>query len=401
MPTPKPFVSIVVPALNEALTIGEFVEWCKLGLKKAGVKGEVLIVDSSTDRTAEIAEAHGARVVKVPKRGLGQAYIDALPHIRGTYVIMGDCDLTYDFRELKAFIQKLDQGFEFVMGTRMHGTIEPGAMPPLHRYFGTPLTTWIMNFMYGSHFSDIHCGMRAMTREALQRIDLESSSWEYASEMVLKATKLKLKTTEIPIQFYRDREGRVSQHKRLGWFSPWQAGWINLKIMFLWLPDFFLKRPGLLSLAIGTALVLLLLRGPVKLGPVSLSLHAMLLGITLMVVGYSAIQMGILAEMLNDLTGDPGRDQSRWFSYNRGTLLGLLLIGLGLALLGVFLYHYIRDVMVLKAISTMAIVGLVSVILGFQTFTFTLVYQLAVKRREKRGRSASRPKPSPTPEGKA
>ncbi len=229
-----PIVSIVVPALNEELTIGEFVDWCHEGLRRANVDGEILIIDSSADRTAEVAESKGARVLRMPKRGLGRAYIDAIPHIRGKYVIMGDCDLTYDFREIKPFVDALDAGAEFVMGTRMRGYIEPGAMPALHRYFGTPLTTWILNRMYGTRYSDIHCGMRAMTLDALKQINIQSNSWEYASEMVLKAGKLRLKTVEAPIRFYKDRPGRLSHHRRSGWFSPWMAGWINLRAMFLY-----------------------------------------------------------------------------------------------------------------------------------------------------------------------
>src|SRR3954466_5050720 len=150
------FVSIVVPCLNEERTIGEFVDWCWQGLRDAGIDGEVLIVDSSTDRSPQIAEAHGARVLRVPKLGLGRAYIDAIPHIRGEYVVMGDCDLTYDFRELTPFVEKLDGGAEFVMGSRFSGYIEPGAMPRLHQHFGTPITTWFLNRIYGTRYSDIH-----------------------------------------------------------------------------------------------------------------------------------------------------------------------------------------------------------------------------------------------------
>ncbi len=128
-----PELSIVIPALNEELTVGDFVDWCKEGLAEAGIAGEVLIVDSSSDATAEIALAHGARVLKTPKRGLGRAYIDALPFIRGRYVLMGDADCTYDFRELEPFVEKFREGYEFVMGSRWRGSIEPGAMPFLHQ----------------------------------------------------------------------------------------------------------------------------------------------------------------------------------------------------------------------------------------------------------------------------
>src|SRR6185295_12248884 len=157
---PLPEFSIVVPALDEEITIGQFVDWCMLGIKAAGIQGEILIIDSSKDRTAEIAAAHGARVLKTPKRGLGRAYIDAIPFIRGRYVLMGDADCTYDFRDINGFVESFRDGSEFVMGSRFKGSIEDGAMPPLHRYFGTPLTTWILNFIYRSQFTDIHCGMR-------------------------------------------------------------------------------------------------------------------------------------------------------------------------------------------------------------------------------------------------
>lgn len=374
--TTKKFVSIVVPALNEELTIGEFVKWCKEGLKNAGVEGEIIIVDSSTDKTAEIAESLGARVIRVPKKGLGQAYIDAMPYIRGEYVIMGDCDLTYDFREIKPFIDKLDEGADFVMGTRMKGDIQKGAMPKLHKYLGIPVTTLILNLLYGSRYSDIHCGMRAMTIEALKKINLESPSWEYASEMTLKSVLLKLKTVEVPIKFYRDREGRVSHHKRRGWFSPWQAAWINLKAMFMYTPSFFLMLPGSIILLLGLLLVIVLIRGPIFF----LSIHGMLLGITLTILGYSAIQMGILSKIVYDFIPEETDKYKKIFSYNNGVIAGFFLMIIGLIILSDFLFNYVQNGFVLKEISRLALLGLLLIIVGFQTFTFTLVFQMVIHR---------------------
>jgi len=138
-------LSIVVPALNEEITVGELIEWCKEGLENAGVVGQVLIIDSSTDDTAKIVLEHGGEVLRTPKRGLGRAYIDAIPYIRGKWIVMGDADLTYDFRELTPFVEEFRKGAEFVMGSRFRGSIEKGAMPGLHRYLGTPFTTWILN----------------------------------------------------------------------------------------------------------------------------------------------------------------------------------------------------------------------------------------------------------------
>src|SRR5438094_979855 len=153
-------LSIVIPAMNEEVTVGEFIEWCKEGLKRAGVVGQILIVDSSTDNTAKIVLEHGGEVLRTPKRGVGRAYIDAIPYVRGKWILMGDADLTYDFRELAPFVEEFRKGAEFVMGSRFRGRIEKGAMPRLHRYFGTPLTNWILNRIYHSNYSDIHCGIR-------------------------------------------------------------------------------------------------------------------------------------------------------------------------------------------------------------------------------------------------
>ena len=281
-----PELSVVIPALNEELTIADFVDWCHQGFAKAGIVGEVLIIDSGTDRTSEIALAKGARVLRTPRRGLGRAYIDALPYIRAEYVLMGDADCTYDFREIGAFVEKFRAGNEFVMGSRFRGYIEPGAMPPLHQYLGTPVTTWILNILYASKFSDIHCGMRGMTRSALERLQLESQSWEYASEMVLKSVHMKLRTAEVPVRFLKDRDGRLSHHKRSGWFSPWAAAWINLRAMFVYGADFFLYKPGLILLAAGLLLTLPLSFGTLTLGPVTFDLHWMLLGLSLSILGF-------------------------------------------------------------------------------------------------------------------
>jgi len=369
----NPLVSIVVPALNEQVTVGEFVDWCKEGLQKAGVSGQILIVDSSSDQTAAIAEAHGAEVLRVPKRGLGQAYIDALPYVRGRYMILGDCDLTYDFREIRPFLEKLEAGSEFVMGSRFRGSIEADAMPPLHRYFGTPLTTWIMNRLYGSHFSDIHCGMRAMTTAAFRKINLRSQSWEYASEMVLKAVKLGMCCMEVPIAFYKDRKGRLSHHRRSGWQSSWIAGWINLKVMLLYAPDFFLMSPGWFLFITGLLLALSLVMGPYNLGPVQLNLHWMLLGLTMATLGYSAIQLGTLVRLFYNF--DPARNERirRLITYNRGMVISIFTFGAGFLLNLALLITWLRSGLKLEAYYFPAMEGLFLMILGFQTFVFTLM----------------------------
>jgi glycosyltransferase involved in cell wall biosynthesis len=377
-------VSIVVPCLNEEVTIGEFVDWCWEGLRRAGAEGEVIVVDSSTDRSPAIAEAHGARVVRVPRRGLGQAYVDAVPHIRGEYVIMGDCDLTYDFRELEGFLAALEDGAEFVMGTRLRGYIEPGAMPALHRWFGTPATTWILNRLYHQRFSDIHCGMRAMTREALRRIDIQSPGWAYASEMVLKAVRLRLRTAEVPVRFYRDREGRRSHHKRAGWWSPWKAGWDNLKVMFLYAPEALLLVPGLVLLVPGLVLSAALVGGPIDVGSFSLSLNWSLLGLTASTVGYTLVWLAVLARVHHDLDAAyTDRTLRRW-SFDRGALAALALFGAGVVLNAILVVTWVDQGFALREIYHPVVFGLLLIVLGFQTFSFTLLLQIVAPRRARR-----------------
>jgi glycosyltransferase involved in cell wall biosynthesis len=377
----EPEVSIVIPALNEEVTIGRFVDWCRQGLEQANIQGEIIIIDSSSDLTAEIALSKGARVLKAPKRGLGRAYIDALPYIRGSYVLMGDADCTYDFREIEKFMECFRSGYEYVMGSRFRGYIEPGAMPPLHQYLGTPVTTWILNFLYGSHFSDIHCGMRGITVEALRKMDLQSQSWEYASEMVLKSVRMDLLTAEVPVRFLKDEEGRLSHHKRAGWFSPWQAAWINLKAMFVYGADFFLYRPGLLLLFTGLLLTLPLSLGPVRVGAITFSLHWMLLGLTLSVLGLHGFYVGALARVFFDYSGVTTRRWLDVFSYTRSVVLSLLAIAGGCGLAAPLVFWYVRSGFRLTddifPTTHLSVIGLLLVIGGFMNFTFTLALHAA------------------------
>jgi hypothetical protein len=370
-------VSIVVPALNEEITVGEFVDWCKEGLERAGVRGQILIIDSSTDSTPQIVLAHGGEVLRTPKRGLGRAYIDASSYIRGQWIVMGDADLTYDFRELSPFVEAFRKGAEFVMGSRFRGSIEKGAMPGLHRYFGTPLTTWILNRIYGSHYSDIHCGMRGLTRAALTRIDLKSQSWEYASEMVLKAARLKFQTAEVPVKFYKDREGRFSHHRRMGWLSPWVAGWLNLKVMLVYTPDSFLLKPGILLTAVGALIACVLAPGPLTVGGVGFSLYWLLFGVTCVTLGYSSIQIGVLARVMHGLRPASLKNLRCILSYDRGMLLSAGCVIIGIALLGALVYRYLHADFKLFEISHPAIFGLLLIIVGFQTFCFTLLLEMA------------------------
>jgi glycosyltransferase involved in cell wall biosynthesis len=380
-----PDVSIVIPALNEEKTVGDFVDWCRQGLAAAGVSGEVLIVDSSTDRTTDIALSRGARVLRTPRRGLGRAYIDAVPFIRGRYVLMGDADCTYDFRELGPFVERFRQGYEFVMGSRWKGSIEPGSMPWLHQYLGTPITTWILNVVYASHFSDIHCGMRGITRAALERMALQSQSWEYASEMVLKSVHMRLATAEVPVRFLKDREGRLSHHRRAGWFSPFHAAWINLRATFVYGAEFFAFKPGLLMLMLGLLLSLPLSVGPFRLGPVHFSLYWMLLGVTLTLLGLQSFYLGCLAQVLHDYTGAARKRWLHTFRYTRTVAISGLAFVAGLALSLILVVDYVGSGLRLTATDRIpyhGMLGLMLVIMSFMTFTFVLLLHAVAIRSD-------------------
>ena len=385
----SPEVTILIPAVNEELTITEFVAWCHEGLRGAGAVGEILIVDSSTDRTAELAVAGGARVLKTPKRGLGRAYIDALPYIRGKYVIMGDADCTYDFRKLAPFVTAMRGGVEYAMGSRWKGSIEPAAMPALHQYFGTPVTTWILNRLYGSHFSDIHCGMRGITRDALHRMGLVAQSWEYASEMVLKSVRMGLRTTEVPVTFYKDRNGRLSHHKRSGWFSPFHAAWINLRAMFIHGAEFFLFKPGIVLFSLGLLLTLPLSFGGIVIGPNTFNLYRMLIGLTLSVLGLQSIYFGCLAHVFLDYTGQARQRWRHVFRYTGTVIASGVVFAAGFGLAAAVLIHYVTHNFSLpdttSALDHLAITGLLFMIIGFSTFCFTLLlHATEVRYGEKR-----------------
>jgi hypothetical protein len=344
----NPEVTILVPALNEEITIGRFVDWCQEGIKASGAKVEILIVDSSTDRTTDIALSKGARVLKTPKRGLGRAYIDAVPFVRGRYIIMGDADCTYDFRVISPFVEAMRGGAEFVMGSRFMGSIEPGAMPALHRYFGTPLTTLILNVMFGSRFSD----------------------------MVLRSIHMQLKTTQVPIRFLRDPVGRVSHMKRRGWLEPWRAGWMNLRAMLIYGVNFFLVRPGALLLVVGLAFLVPLTFGPVTIGTLQLSLNTMLLTMAIATLGLSMLYFGGVASVMFDYSGQLQARLERALPYNR-TLIGCLFVAaLGIAATLPLVRTYIDNNFAVPEIGLdthRAVMGLWLVVASFQTFIFSLM----------------------------
>jgi len=229
--------------------------------------------------------------------------------------------------------------------------------------------------------------MRGITLDALRRMDLQSQSWEYASEMVLKSVRMELRTAEVPVRFLRDEQGRLSHHKRSGWFSPWQAAWINLKAMFVHGADFFLFRPGLLLLFVGLLLTVPVSLGPATVGPITFSLHWMLLGLVLCVLGLHGIYVGAIARLFSDYSGETTRCWLKTFSYTRSVVLSAVVVAGGIGLGIPLVVRYIRSGFRLSAIfpaDHLAVAGLLLVIGGFMNFTFTLAIHAAAANLKRR-----------------
>ena len=289
-------ISIVVPTKNEQITVTEFVSWCFEGFSRANMLGEVILADSSTDNTDQIAKSLGAKVIKVKEHGLGRAYQAVQGHVNGKYIILGDADCTYDFRNIGPFITELEKGFDFVIGNRFNGKIHKGAMPWHHQYFGSPVTSFVFKFGLGLPTGDIHCGMRAMSKDLFNALPFLEPGWEYATEMIVSARNLDAKIIEIPIEFFKEPVGRVSHHKRASWLSPFKAGWGTLRVTTTYLIDRVFVVPGSILLAASTLLNSLIFVSPQTfLTHFKLGLLAQSILVFISSIGAFAFTTGILA----------------------------------------------------------------------------------------------------------
>ena len=284
----RPQISVVVPCLNEEEAVGRVVDQAREGIERSGRSGEVIVVDNaSTDRSAEVAAAHGATVVSEQERGYGRAYLTGLAQARGEYVVMGDADGTYPLEELPQFVERLADGDDLVIGSRFDGEIHRGAMPWANRYLGNPILTGLLNLLFGVKVSDAHCGMRAVKREALPVLDLHATGMEFASEMVFKAYRRGLTVSEVPIDYF-PRTGE-SKLNRFG------DAWRHVRFMLLYSPSWLYLVPGGALLALGLAGMLVLATGPVDVFGRSWQIHTMLGFVALTLIGAQVIQLGVFA----------------------------------------------------------------------------------------------------------
>jgi len=319
-------VSIILPCLNEEQAVGQVIDEAWRGLENADVEGEIVVVDNgSTDRSAAIANEHGARVVYEARRGYGSAYLRGLAEAKGDIIVMADADGTYPLDDLRPFIDAIRDGDDMVLGSRFQGKIHRGAMPWAHRWIGNPVLTTILNVFFGVKVSDAHCGLRAISREAVPVLHLQSTGMEFASEMILKAAKRGLKVGDIPIE-YRPRVGESK-------LNTFRDGWRHLRFMLIHSSTFLFIIPGALLLLLGLAIMLPLAGGPIKVFGFEWHIHAMIVGSTATLVGGQVLQMGLFARTYAILyLGD--RDPYLPRLWGKVRLEHGLLLGLGLALAG-------------------------------------------------------------------
>lgn len=314
-------VSVVLPTMNEERAIGKSIQVIRETLERMGVSYEILVVDNSTDGTPEIARHLGARVIKQKGKGYGDAYIEGFQHAVGRYIVIGDPDGSYDFSEIPKFLEPLMRGeADFVIGTRLRGEIKRGAMPWLHRHVGNPFLTRVLDFLFKIDISDAHCGFRAFTRGALEKLPLKCRGMEFASEMVIEAAKAGLRIKEVPITYYP----RVGDSK----LSSFRDGWRHLRLMLLYSPLYLFILPGAILVVLGAVIM------GYAYNTEPLRVHSLILASLMIIVGFQIINFGIFSKVYAAKEGleSPDRVTSFFMRYSileEGLLLSGLLFGIG------------------------------------------------------------------------
>jgi len=323
-------LSIVMPCLDEAETLATCIEKAQRSLREGGIAGEVVIADNgSTDGSQAIAEGLGARVVPVAIRGYGAALAGGIEAARGRFVIMGDADDSYDFSNLMPFVEKLREGFDLVMGNRFLGGIAPGAMPPLHRYLGNPVLTGIGRLFFGSPSGDFHCGLRGFRKNAIEGLGLQTTGMEFASEMVVKATLMGLRVTEVPTTLSPDGRSRPP-HLR-----SWRDGWRHLRFLLLFSPRWLFLFPGVVLMLLGLLAMLWILPGAQTVRGIAFDVNTLLYGAAAVFIGFQSVIFAVFTKIYGVTEGilpqDPRLDGLfRYVSLESGLVAGILLILVGL-----------------------------------------------------------------------
>ncbi|MBL7196627.1 MAG: glycosyltransferase [Candidatus Omnitrophica bacterium] len=322
-------VSIVMPCLNEQESVGICVRKAKKALDNLGIKGEVIVVDNgSTDKSVEIAQREGARVVVESEKGYGSAYLKGFKEAKGDIIIMGDADNTYDFSQTGKFILPIKEGYDFVIGSRFQGKIKEGAMPWANRYIGNPILTLLLRFFFKSHLSDVYSGMRAFKNKAYKKMNLISSGMEFALEMIVSVLRLKLKIKEVPIHYF--------PRKGISKLSPILDTWRSIRFMLLFSPDYLFLIPGLILFILGIVFVFLFLRENIVLFGHRCGVHMMLVASLSTIIGFQIINIGVFAKSYSVAERYINTDRliiffTKHFNLEKGIIFGLAFFLIGSA----------------------------------------------------------------------
>ena len=324
-----PEVSVVLPCLNEAMTVGHCVEQALKALAASGLRGEVIVSDNgSNDGSPELARKTGARVVHESRRGYGNAYLCGISAARAPIIIMADADNTYDLREIPRLVTKLREGYDMVLGSRLGGVILPGAMPWLHRYVGNPILTGLLNRLFRLQLQDAHTGLRAFTRASFDRLELRTTGMEFASEMIVSAGQQRLNIAEVPITYHP----RVGESK----LNTWRDGWRHLRYLILRSPTHLFLIPGIALVLLGWLPLIALIAGPLVVRGFFFDFHYMIAGSTVALLGLQLLTLGVHGKaylIANNLDHTDGL--MNWlqenFTLERGLLAGLALLLIGLS----------------------------------------------------------------------
>jgi glycosyltransferase involved in cell wall biosynthesis len=372
----QPLVSVVIPCLNEAENIESCVRAALEAIVRMGVHGEVVVADNnSEDDSAQLAERAGARVVVERRRGYGSAYLAGFAASRGRYIVMADADLTYDFKEIPRFVAELEAGAELVMGDRMDN-IQPGAMPWLHQYIGNPILTGLLNLFFRTGINDAHCGMRALRRDVLPRLDLRTTGMEFASEMVIRASKENLRIAEFPIEYHpRGGESKL---------SSFRDGWRHLRFLLVHSPNHLFIVPGSVLAGLG-ALIILIVETGVNLFGRAWGVHAIIGAALLMIVGTQVLALGLCAHAYGTYfmgEKDPWFDRMRTrFRLEHGLLLGGAIMLVGVVLGAVILVSWISHGFGSLSYERLAVIAASVLIVGIQIFFSSFLLSILGLRR--------------------
>ncbi|WP_207589852.1 glycosyltransferase [Halomontanus rarus] len=368
-----PQLSVVMPTLNEEDGVGECIERAKNAIAELGMTAEIILSDSSTDRTPEIGREMGAIVIEPDGKGYGYAYRYAFERARGDYIVMGDADTTYDFEQIPRLLSHLrEEEADMVMGSRLAGEIKPGAMPPLHQHIGNPLLTKFLNVFYGAGVSDAHSGFRIFTKEAYEAMPVETNGMEFASEMIMEAGAQGLEIVEVPI-VYHEREGEET-------LESFADGWRHVRFMLVNAPGYLFSAPGAVLGVLGLAVMGLAFSG-MTVGGVNFGLHSMIAGSLLTIVGYQIGTLGIFASVSSNpirKPEDPITNRvTESLSLERGASIGVAMFAVGGVYAGVLVYQWISSGFGSMTFTMGSLVAFTAIVLGLQT-VFSAFYLSAV-----------------------